>query len=293
MKKILILLIVIVAKVNSQVGYAVAPLEIGNLWVYEEYDDIFHTNLVRTTIYKLTDTVRVDSVKYFEIQIRDIPGVSYSRLIRLREDSFYVARRDSAFPMLNNEEIYYKKNAQLEDSWQNAYIPPHVYNIIDTSLASVFGRDITIKLLNLTNFNLLDNDQVWCEEFGMLAKETGEGFFSEVLKGCVIDGIVYGDTLVTDIDVVEYPSLNYILSQNYPNPFNSTTIIEYEIKTQTHVRLSIFNSVGELISISVNEEQSAGNYKIYFKAEELASGVYFYKLTDNSNSIIKKMILQK
>ncbi len=111
MKKLFILLLYICSNTIAQVPITVAPLAINNHWVYEEYDDIFHSNLLRTTRIKVTDTLYIDSIKYFEISINDIPGFISNRSIRLREDEYYVMRKDSTFPMPDHEEIYYKKNA--------------------------------------------------------------------------------------------------------------------------------------------------------------------------------------
>ncbi|MGE5457443.1 MAG: T9SS type A sorting domain-containing protein, partial [Methanococcaceae archaeon] len=85
----------------------------------------------------------------------------------------------------------------------------------------------------------------------------------------------------------------YILRQNYPNPFNPATTIEFSVPKDEWVRLQVFDMLGKVAKEFVNESLSAGNYKISFNAEELASGVYIYKLTTPSVNITKKMILQK
>jgi hypothetical protein len=77
---------------------------------------------------------------------------------------------------------------------------------------------------------------------------------------------------------------NYVLYQNYPNPFNSYTIINYELPEEAFVRLIIYDVLGKEVKRLVNEEKSAGKYTIQFDADNLSSGVYFYKISFENNS---------
>jgi len=86
---------------------------------------------------------------------------------------------------------------------------------------------------------------------------------------------------------------SFALYQNYPNPFNPTTYIRYTVPQQTHVRLQVYNLLGQEIAELVNTVQPAGTHIVAFDAHRLATGVYFYKLETGSFSDIKKMILLK
>lgn len=83
------------------------------------------------------------------------------------------------------------------------------------------------------------------------------------------------------------------LLQNYPNPFNPSTTIYFEIKTDTHVSLKIFNPLGEQITTLIDEYKSAGSYKLDFDANGLSSGVYLCRITTGSYITIKKMLLAR
>jgi len=83
----------------------------------------------------------------------------------------------------------------------------------------------------------------------------------------------------------------FTLSQNYPNPFNPSTTINYAIQRSGMVTLKIYNIVGQEIQSLVNEYQAAGNYQVTVNAQNLSSGVYFYKLQNNSTILMRKMIL--
>lgn len=86
----------------------------------------------------------------------------------------------------------------------------------------------------------------------------------------------------------------YHLSQNYPNPFNPNTKIRFSINSESKVRLSVFNSLGELITELLDNKIAAGNHEVVFNATGLPSGIYIYKFeADNKFTASKKMVLIK
>ena len=98
-------------------------------------------------------------------------------------------------------------------------------------------------------------------------------------------------SLITDIKDEQSKPTGFNLYQNYPNPFNPSTIINYEINTHSHVKLSITNILGETVFNAVDELKDAGVYEYNFNADNLSSGIYFYHLTAGNYQDIKKMIL--
>ena len=85
----------------------------------------------------------------------------------------------------------------------------------------------------------------------------------------------------------------YALNQNYPNPFNPSTKIEFSIPIAGHVALKVYNSLGQEIVTLVDDIKSAGNYLVEFNASELASGIYYYKISTGKFIETKKMLLVK
>jgi hypothetical protein len=85
----------------------------------------------------------------------------------------------------------------------------------------------------------------------------------------------------------------FTLSQNYPNPFNPSTVIEYSTQYTGPVTLKVYNTLGNEISILVDENKTAGKYTIEFDAAGISSGIYFYRLESNNEIITRKMILMK
>jgi len=111
-------------------------------------------------------------------------------------------------------------------------------------------------------------------------------------------------TIYGPIQVNFTPVYKYALEQNYPNPFNPITNIKFSIPSEGYVSLKIFDVLGNEISEPVNEIKNPGNYEVVFNLfninKNIASGIYFYRLTVNelnTNKIVfnktKQMVLIK
>lgn len=90
----------------------------------------------------------------------------------------------------------------------------------------------------------------------------------------------------------------FSLGQNYPNPFNPSTKIRYSIPKASYfgnfVKLTVYDITGRQVAILVNQVQRTGVYEVDFDGSNIASGIYFYKLTvDNKFSDVKKMVVLK
>jgi len=85
----------------------------------------------------------------------------------------------------------------------------------------------------------------------------------------------------------------FALSQNYPNPFNPTTLIKYDLPVDCQVKLDVYNVVGQRVATLVDGQQKAGYKVVTWNAQDIASGVYFYKLTAGDFTSIRKMVLLK
>ena len=83
----------------------------------------------------------------------------------------------------------------------------------------------------------------------------------------------------------------YGLSQNYPNPFNPSTTIHYDLPRSSHVTLSVFNTLGQQLAILVNADIDAGYHEIQFNANNLASGVNFYRIQAGDFVATKKLLI--
>ena len=83
------------------------------------------------------------------------------------------------------------------------------------------------------------------------------------------------------------------LEQNFPNPFNPTTLIRYSIPRSAKVTLTIYDLLGRVVSVLVDEQKSAGIYTAEFDARSLSSGVYLCRLVSNNETQVRRMLLLK
>lgn len=148
-----------------------------------------------------------------------------------------------------------------------------------------------------------DSWEVWEEQ--VYKEETNTVYAVNLFK--------YGEFAIAQIDLpssaeeeLTLPK-NFELYQNYPNPFNPATTIEYSIPNlgDAHLvpmqtKLIVYDILGREVEVLVNENQLPGNYKVTFDADNLTSGVYFYRIVINgiageinSYSQTKKMSFAK
>jgi len=83
------------------------------------------------------------------------------------------------------------------------------------------------------------------------------------------------------------------LYQNFPNPFNPSTSIRFSLLKQNNIELTVYDAAGKEVSVLLNGTRKAGTYEYKFDAGKLSSGIYFYKLSTESQSVVKKMMLIK
>jgi hypothetical protein len=83
------------------------------------------------------------------------------------------------------------------------------------------------------------------------------------------------------------------LDQNYPNPFNPTTQIRFTIAESQHVSLKVYNMAGQLITTLIEGSIPAGSHQATFSADNLSSGVYFYRLITENEIFTRKMTFIK
>ncbi len=85
----------------------------------------------------------------------------------------------------------------------------------------------------------------------------------------------------------------FSLSQNYPNPFNPSTTIHFELPRAVHVKLKVYNILGQEVMSVLDEKREVGSHKVTVDCSRIASGVYFYRLVAGSFVQTKKMLMIK
>ncbi|GAB4363377.1 MAG: hypothetical protein Kow0042_01210 [Calditrichia bacterium] len=83
------------------------------------------------------------------------------------------------------------------------------------------------------------------------------------------------------------------LYQNAPNPFNPKTLIQFYLPNRVHVQLEVFNFLGQIVSVLVDQPMAAGTHTVQFDGSCLSSGIYWYRLQAGSYRQVRKMLLVK
>jgi hypothetical protein len=138
--------------------------------------------------------------------------------------------------------------------------------------------------------------------FGIDFTNDDLGDWSEATDQALADSLMYyygpsGIWWVHDVTSISGSFANlpveYKLSQNYPNPFNPSTTIPYTLPKSMHVRLTVYNVIGQEVAVLVNGVMKAGNHRVVFTAGNIATGLYLYRLETDGFVITKKMLVMK
>ncbi|MBX2990026.1 MAG: T9SS type A sorting domain-containing protein [Bacteroidetes bacterium] len=117
------------------------------------------------------------------------------------------------------------------------------------------------------------------------------------LKQIDLDGRLH----FTDAILVEAPTsvheeavpVAFSLYQNFPNPFNPSTRIRFGLPNDANVKMSVHNTLGQLVAQLIDEEKPRGYHEMVFRAEGLSSGVYYCTLRAGGFVASRKLILVK
>ena len=100
-----------------------------------------------------------------------------------------------------------------------------------------------------------------------------------------------GVTATAPEPVMADQALAFGLLHNYPNPFNPSTTIRYSLDASEHVRLQVFDALGRLVATLVDERQVRGTYADTWRADGMASGVYYCRLSAGLRTHTLRMVL--
>ena len=156
-------------------------------------------------------------------------------------------------------------------SGQPSYIGIKYWRDEQINLSPYIGNNVKIRFYNKTDGGV-----------------QGDGFYFDNFR--VVD---YMDSLASVTQTGNQIPDEYALWQNYPNPFNPVTSIKFDLPKTGHVKLSVYNVLGEEIETLHNGVLSAGSYKINFNASSYSSGVYFYRIETGNFVAVKKLVVMK
>lgn len=294
----LILLSVIILAFTGQVKAQFSaysdffPLEVGNVWVYRTTYQFFPPTERKVVVTK--DTV-INSHRYFFRT--NSYGFNWVRFDTTSGNILIYAPNNgcSSYP---NDVIYDSLPSSIGDVVYCPYMAIYTHELIDTASQNIFGAS-NIPTREFKLDGLTYGKRTYMKGFGETYSCGGEPPPCQsftTLKGCVINGVVYGDTLLTNLqNITETLPEEFSLMQNFPNPFNPSTTISFDIPQTALVKLTVYDALGREVATLVNENLTAGVYQYQFSTHnyQLPSGVYFYRLEAGEFVESKRMIILK
>ena len=283
--------------------FAWFPLAVGNIWVYNQYwyEDWGGgppiVTFAGTKNMEVTKDTLIGNKNYFIVENEYISFEVFPPKMLLRVDSLtgFIYRY---WEELNGEYIFHNLNAEVGDTIFYPLYPENPFYILE--------YEQPINYLGIDTYERMYWENLPCGCYHTLIKGFGlaKTYFNEfggsesILKGCVINGILYGDTtFVVDVEDEQNPiPTEYKLEQNYPNPFNPSTKISWKSPLGGWQTLKVFDVLGREVATLVDEFKKAGSYEIEFKShsdegQNLSSGIYFYQLKAGNYTNTKKMVI--
>lgn len=154
-----------------------------------------------------------------------------------------------------------------------------------------------------------DGNKLWSKEYGFdEIHYISNCMLQTIDSGYVIGGIKneklrnsfhviktdkFGNVPVSILNNNTTLPLYFELYQNYPNPFNSSTVIKFEIRKISDIKISLYNLEGKLIETIVDNKFGIGVHSILFQPKNLSSGIYYYFLSSDDLIITKKLVYLK
>ncbi|MFC2085892.1 T9SS type A sorting domain-containing protein [Bacteroidota bacterium] len=181
--------------------------------------------------------------------------------------------------MLNFPSVTVTNNLNGFGEWLFAFDGDSVDVVADDASSSIDNPDSEPLFESGEGLSFLRG--LWSESFGTyrLLPESAEDIGERTPSA----------NEVVDLEIPDA----YTLDQNYPNPFNPSTSINYALKSASHVKLQVFDVTGRLIETLVDDQLSAGSYRVSFEAGNLSSGVYLYRMQAGETVITNRMLLLK
>lgn len=195
-------------------------------------------------------------------------------------------------------------NLEKSGEYEVMYIVPVTTNSTDKAIYTIKNNGATLGA-KIINQNLDSGGWV---SLGVYSFEAGDAAEVEVKDE---GGNTVGDVLRADavrfnlmegvsgtLDELTGMPEEYRLYPNYPNPFNPLTIINYDLKERSHIRITVYDVLGREVALLADKEEAAGMHTVKFNAAGLTSGIYFYTMSTRSAdgqifSDVKKMMLLK
>lgn len=267
------------------------PSQVGNVWSYYYPVTNSYSSIVLTRDSLLEDNSR--------LLLYDSPYLQYKI-----DTNYYVH-----WLLVTKFWDLYKLDADSGEVWmvekgRDSLAPNFMAMVTNQYEAYLPYLNIYTLVKEITYYDVPAGDSTitenaWSRRIDLLGLDVGllqvyniEHGPEETLIGCVINGDTLG-AIISIRDDLKLPDMSYQLSQNYPNPFNPATKIDYYLPSSGNIRLTIYNMLGEEISVLEEGYKAQGYHTANFNGNNLPSGIYIYRLNTGTINLTRKMILLK
>lgn len=244
------------------------------------------------------------AINYFTNELMDwVPACRKSpdgfssqvQFLKIIDDTLYSCNYGGMYRRALND-FNYPELSVPEDIVENYYNKEVGQETYITFAIGNFGFD-TLKIYNVISS---DPDFEVSRTHMDIPPEWGFGVnlnykFTDPGKRNTTITVISSDTTAKNTFIVEVNGLpiEFALQQNVPNPFNPSTKINYVLPSTEYTSSKVYNSIGQLVSVLIEEVQEGGEYTALFNAENFSAGIYFYQLQSGSILETKKMVLIK
>ena len=226
------------------------------------------------------------------MQIQNLPdtGLTGSFMLPL-----YVGGAVSGQPLSSSFTLNWKLEGQLPPGWTIMLMDDAAGKADSMSVEGklTFQYDTPAELLNSSGGLLQKNSGVGSDQqsFLTLPRPIVHTVPTAKLAKSSATASRFRLVVSTNNDLSGYIPTTPELAQNYPNPFNPTTNISFSLPAKSRVTILVFNILGQRVATVTDQEYPAGNHIVMWNASNVASGVYFYRMTAAEKTQTKKMVV--
>lgn len=282
-------------KKQNDSSYKFNPLNIGNQWQYRDFEGKLYIKQV------VKDTI-INNLRYYKVEYTNVP----TTIERNANNAVYLYDAENFDSDTSTVELLCDSlNIPVDSSYQSyrystlyGFDPmPFTTRLKDRFLAIIPMFDDTVLAVEIENWTQdgwLETTEVWAENYGLIdIMPEGNHLF---LSGSVIDSISYGTITGLEWKGGSSNPNKTTLNENYPNPFNSQTHITFSLQEPSNGSLRIYNISGEMIKVYLFDQSNGKGINFKWdgrssRGDDVASGIYFYRLTVSGYTYTRKMLL--
>ena len=305
---VLCILVLATIKLSAQDSTNFFPHHIGDMWEYYFTDFIDDDTVQVFVIADTLDSLGSHHVTQAARAINPVVPHTY----HFPDTGEYILDTLGQVFSIAHGGLLYKLHANRNDIWIVRLLGGTMYEIAkvkNVSQDTLFSVPIITKEIWYYFTEDTTDTTIWlhvgtdiiADKFGLIFRGDPESGAFSILKGAVINDVLYGDTALVSIHPTLTHSIpeHFHLYQNYPNPFNPRTAIPFQLNSSGRISVMIYDVAGRLVRRLIdNQWYPIGEHEIIWdgksqKGGDAASGIYLYRIQAGDFSQVRRMLLIK